>query len=116
MGRGGPTLRKVARVAGVPPTAVFACSDPMALGACRALAERGIDVPEGMSLVGFDDLPEARWARPPLTTVRQPLTEMAATAMRMLIEVMRGRRPETDRIELATSLAVRASTASLRRR
>ncbi|MEU9451300.1 substrate-binding domain-containing protein [Streptomyces sp. NPDC048277] len=94
-----------------PPTAVFVCSDRMALGAYAALAERGLRVPEDVSVVGFDDLPEARWGTPALTTVRQPLGEMAATALRLLVRLMHGDRPEGTRTELSTRLVERASTA-----
>lgn len=94
-----------------PPTAVFVCSDRMALGVYAALAERGVRVPDGMSVVGFDDLPEARWVAPALTTVRQPLAEMAATALRLLVRMMHGERPEGTRTELSTRLVQRASTA-----
>ncbi|WP_405451467.1 LacI family transcriptional regulator [Streptomyces achromogenes] len=94
-----------------PPTAVFVCSDRMALGVYAALAERGVRVPEEMSVVGFDDLPEARWAAPALTTVRQPLAEMAATALRLLVRITDGERPEGTRTELSTRLVRRASTA-----
>jgi DNA-binding LacI/PurR family transcriptional regulator len=95
----------------VPPTAVFVCSDVMALGVYEALAERGLTVPRDMSVVGFDDLPEARWATPALTTVRQPLSEMAATALRLLLRMMDGHHPESTRTELSTRLVRRASTA-----
>ncbi|MER6732322.1 LacI family DNA-binding transcriptional regulator [Streptomyces puniciscabiei] len=94
-----------------PPTAVFVCSDRMARGVYEALAERGLRVPGDMSVVGFDDLPEARWAAPALTTVRQPLGEMAATALRLLVRMMHGERPEGTRTELSTRLVPRASTA-----
>ncbi|MFD7709590.1 LacI family DNA-binding transcriptional regulator [Streptomyces sp. NPDC059785] len=94
-----------------PPTAVFVCSDRMALGVYQALAERGLRVPQDISVVGFDDLPEARWATPALTTVRQPLSEMAATALRLLVRMMAGDRPEGTRTELSTRLVERASTA-----
>jgi DNA-binding LacI/PurR family transcriptional regulator len=94
-----------------PPTAVFVCSDRMALGVYEALAERGLRVPDDMSVVGFDDLPQARWATPALTTVRQPLGEMAATALRLLVRMMHGERPEGTRTELSTRLVVRGSTA-----
>ncbi|MEU3253596.1 substrate-binding domain-containing protein [Streptomyces sp. NPDC006997] len=94
-----------------PPTAVFVCSDRMALGVYEALAERGLRVPVDISVVGFDDLPEARWAAPPLTTVRQPLAEMAATALRLLVRMMDGDRPESTRTELSTRLVERESTA-----
>ncbi|MGJ5892069.1 LacI family DNA-binding transcriptional regulator [Streptomyces niveiscabiei] len=94
-----------------PPTAVFVCSDHMALGVYEALAEHGLSVPDDISVVGFDDLPESRWASPGLTTVRQPLGEMAATALRLLVRMMDGERPEGTRTELSTRLVVRASTA-----
>ncbi|MFC7988204.1 LacI family DNA-binding transcriptional regulator [Streptomyces pilosus] len=94
-----------------PPTAVFLCSDRMAFGVYEALAERGLRVPEDMSVVGFDDLPEARWPAPALTTVRQPLAEMAATALRLLLRMKDGHRPESTRTELSTRLVERASTA-----
>ena len=96
-----------------PPTAIFVCSDQMALGAYEALYERGLRVPDDMSIVGFDDLDEARWAIPPLTTVRQPLTEMAGMATRMLLSLIDGEELDTTRVELATPLVVRASTRAL---
>jgi DNA-binding LacI/PurR family transcriptional regulator len=94
-----------------PPTAVFVCSDHMALGVYEALAARGLSVPDDISVVGFDDLPEARWTTPALTTVRRPLSEMAATALRLLVRMMEGDRPESTRTELSTRLVERASTA-----
>jgi DNA-binding LacI/PurR family transcriptional regulator len=94
-----------------PPTAVFVCSDKMALGVYEALALRGLRVPDDISVLGFDDLPEACWATPALTTVRQPLSEMAATAMRLLVRLMAGEQPDSTRTELSTRLVRRASTA-----
>ncbi|GAA3764917.1 LacI family DNA-binding transcriptional regulator [Salinactinospora qingdaonensis] len=95
-----------------PPTAIFAGSDLMALGVYEALFERGLRVPEDISVVGFDDLPETQWARPPLTTVRQPLEEMAQIASRMLFRLIRGEELESTRMELATSFVERSSTAA----
>lgn len=95
-----------------PPTAVLVCSDRMALGTCRALAEQGLRVPHDVSVVGFDGLPPARWATPALTTVRRPLGEMAATALRLLVRMMRGERPEGARTERSTRLVPRSSTAA----
>jgi LacI family transcriptional regulator len=92
------------------PTAVFICADQMALGAYEALYERDLRVPDHMSIVGFDDLDEARWAVPPLTTVRQPLTEMAGMATSMLLALVEGDELDTARVELATPMVVRAST------
>ncbi|MET7423521.1 LacI family DNA-binding transcriptional regulator [Dactylosporangium sp. NPDC005555] len=96
-----------------PPTAVFAAADEMARGAYEALYERGLRVPDDMSVVGFDDLEQARWSIPPLTTVRQPLTEMAGLATRMLLTLIAGEPLDSTRLELATPLVVRASTAAL---
>jgi len=92
----------------VRPTAILAMTDELALGALAAAAERGIDVPRELSVVGFDDTPSAARARPPLTTIRQPLAEKGATAARLLLE------PPDDpgaRHELPTELVVRASSA-----
>jgi LacI family transcriptional regulator len=94
-----------------PPTAVFAASDQMALGAIEALRRRGLRVPEDMSLVGFDDLPEVRWSAPPLTTVRQPLADMGKLAVRTVLEPARHERQDSPRVELGTVLVVRSSTA-----
>ncbi|MEU6816541.1 LacI family DNA-binding transcriptional regulator [Streptomyces sp. NPDC046860] len=94
------------------PTAVFAGNDLQALGLYEAARELGLRVPEDLSVVGFDDLPVARWVGPPLTTVRQPLTEMAEAAARLVLDLGRGDRERTaTRLELATSLVVRSSTA-----
>lgn len=94
-----------------PPTAIFAASDQMALGAIEALRRRGLRVPEDMSLVGFDDLPEVRWSAPPLTTIRQPLSEMGKLAVRTILKLTRNEPPDSPRVELGTELVVRASTA-----
>jgi LacI family transcriptional regulator len=96
-----------------PPTAIFASSDQMAFGVYEGLRQRGLRVPDDVSVVGFDDLPEARWASPPLTTVRQPLAEMGTLAARMLLRLSRGEETESPRVELATDLIVRNSTAPL---
>jgi LacI family transcriptional regulator len=97
-----------------PPTAVFAASDQMALGAIEALRRRGLRVPEDMSVVGFDDLPEVRWSAPPLTTVRQPLSDMGKLAARAVLDLARDVAPASPRVELATELVVRASTGAPR--
>lgn len=94
-----------------PPTALFAASDQMAMGAVEALRRRGLRVPEDMSVVGFDDLPEVRWSAPPLTTVRQPLAEMGKLAVRTVLKLTRGEELDSPRVELATELVVRSSTA-----
>ncbi|WP_369137532.1 LacI family DNA-binding transcriptional regulator [Modestobacter versicolor] len=99
-----------------PPTAVVAANDQMAYGVYEAVRRRGLRVPEDVSVVGFDDLPGARWASPPLTTVVQPLAEMGALAARTVLRLVRGEQLETPRLELATHLVVRESTAPPRAR
>ncbi|GAB2882000.1 LacI family DNA-binding transcriptional regulator [Streptomyces mayteni] len=98
----------------VPPTALFVCSDHMAIGGYAALAEAGLRLPDDVSVVGFDDLPEARWVTPPLTTVRQPLKEMGGNALRVLARLIAGEEVESPRVELATTLVPRGSTAPRR--
>jgi DNA-binding LacI/PurR family transcriptional regulator len=93
------------------PTAIFAGSDMQALGVLRAARRLGLRVPHDVSVVGYDDLPLAGWVGPSLTTIHQPLREMARTATRMLLDIARGLEPETTRIDLATELVVRESTA-----
>lgn len=93
------------------PTAIFAASDTMALGAYEACRLRGLRIPGDISIAGFDDLPESRWASPPLTTVRQPLAEMGALAARTALRLARGEHIEVPRVELVTELVVRDSTA-----
>ncbi|NJP49324.1 LacI family transcriptional regulator [Streptomyces sp. SBST2-5] len=94
------------------PTAVFAGNDLQALGCYEAARELGLRIPEDVSVVGFDDLPVARWVGPPLTTVRQPLTEMAEAAAKLVLDLAKGADQTATRVELATSLVVRSSTAA----
>jgi alanine racemase len=95
-------------------TAVLAMSDVMAIGAIHAAEERGLNVPQDVSLVGFDDIDEAAHTRPPLTTVRQPVREKGAEAARLLLAAVDRRdfeQPEHRRLE--TRLITRASTSSV---
>lgn len=71
--------------------AVFAASDLTALGAMRVLAERGLEVPGDVAVVGFDDLREAGLSRPPLTTIRQPIEQLGRTMARVLLDRLGGR-------------------------
>ncbi|MFF5225339.1 LacI family DNA-binding transcriptional regulator [Dactylosporangium sp. NPDC000521] len=93
------------------PTAVFAANDLQALGVYQAAREAGLRIPEDLSVVGFDDLPVAALVDPPLTTVHQPLVEMAAAATELALALGRGEQPPQAGVELATTLKVRASTA-----
>ena len=97
------------------PTAVFAGNDLQALGVLLAARELGLRVPADLSVVGYDDLPVTEWVGPALTTVRQPLQDMASTATRMVLALSRGEVLPNPRIDLATELVVRGSTAPLRR-
>src|SRR4029453_6239783 len=94
-----------------PPTAVFAGSDEAALGVIEAARVRGLRIPEDLSIVGFDDTPVARFASPPLPTVRQPLREIGAVALRAALRLAAGERVDSHHVELATELVVRHSTA-----
>lgn len=96
-----------------PPTAVFAASDETALGVIEAARSRGLRVPEDLSVVGFDDTPLARLSAPPLTTIRQPLREMGAVAMRTALRLAAGEELDSHHVELATQLVERRSTAPL---
>jgi len=94
-----------------PPTAIFAGSDLQALGVYDVARHRGIRIPEELSVVGYDDIPLAEWVSPRMTTVLQPLAEMGGEAARLAIRLADGPISPTPRIELATRLVVRESTA-----
>lgn len=92
------------------PTAIFAGSDLQALGTLEAARSLGLRVPEDLSIVGYDDIPLSRWVSPRLTTVHQPLRQMGVEAARLVLAVAEGA-AATQRMDLATSLVVRDSTA-----
>jgi LacI family transcriptional regulator len=95
-----------------PPTAIFCFNDNMAVGAMRAARERGLDLPADLSIAGFDDSIMSPVTHPALTTARQPLEEMGRVAVSLLSRLISGRRLEALRIDLATQLVVRDSTAA----
>jgi len=97
-------------------TAIFCGNDTMALGVMRALAERRLRVPDDVSVVGFDDVPEAGYYLPPLTTVRQDFGEVGRQALSALVDRMSGAIPPGPRIRVAPELIVRASAAPPRNR
>jgi len=94
-----------------PPTAIFAASDSQALGVLEAARREGFAVPGQLSVVSFDDTAVAATASPPLTAVRQPFEELGRVATRTLLDVAAGHQPTVTRMELATALTVRESTA-----
>ncbi len=96
------------------PTAVFASNDRMAVGALRAIQERGLNVPDDVSLVGVDDIEISRFLNPPLTTVRQPLEDMARAAIDLLLKLIHAEQLETTQVVLQPQLMIRQSTTSPR--
>jgi LacI family transcriptional regulator len=100
-----------------PPTAIFAGSDMQAMGVYEAARLHHLRIPNDLSVVGFDDLPMSGWVSPPLTTIIQPLAQMAAMATRTVLALLDGSSDiSSNRIELTTSLVVRSSTAPPRAR
>ena len=91
------------------PTAIFASNDVSAFGVMEAARDCGLRIPEDISIVGFDDIPQASHVNPPLTTVRQPLEQMGRVATRMLLETIADRQRPAARVELPTELVIRAS-------
>lgn len=92
-----------------PPTAIFASNDVMAMGAMDAIRNRGLRVPEDISVLGFDDIPQASLVRPALTTVQQPLEKMGRVAAQMLLDLLQNPEKKIERIELPTKLVIRES-------
>lgn len=106
-----------------PPTAVFTCNDLMALGAMKAVQSAGLRVPEDFSIVGFDNSPLSKMVYPQLTTVSQPVTEMADLTVELLVEKInikenqkrnKALKPEYKRVILDTRLIIRESCMSLK--
>ncbi len=93
-----------------PPTAIFGFNDNVAIGALHAARERGLTVPDDLSVVGFDDTEQAVIVTPRLTSVSQPLAEMGRTGVSLLIRLIEGQRVDALRMELSTKLVVREST------
>jgi LacI family transcriptional regulator len=93
-----------------PPTALIGFNDKTAVGALAAAAQRGLRVPQDLSIAGFDDIDLAQATSPMLTTVRQPLAEMGRMAVSLLIRLLERHRLDALHVELATELIVRGST------
>jgi LacI family transcriptional regulator len=92
-----------------PPTAVFCSSDLLAIGAMKAISDRNLRVPEDISIVGFDDVPEASYTTPGLTTVKQPLNEIGRVATRVLRDAIESHEFMPQQIVLTTQLVERKS-------
>ena len=96
------------------PSAIVACNDLMALGAMSAAQERGLVVGHDISITGFDDIPPAEHAHPPLTTVRQPVYQIGAMVCQMLVNVIEGEEIQERQVILQPSLVVRQSSGRFR--
>jgi LacI family transcriptional regulator len=93
-----------------PPTAVFAGSDFIAIGVMQAVRERGLSVPQDISLVGFDDMPFADFLAPGLTTIRQPTADLGRAGLRVLLALINGQRA-VELTRLPVTLVERQSVA-----
>jgi DNA-binding LacI/PurR family transcriptional regulator len=101
------------RAAGQHITAVFVANDQMALGLLRAFREHGIDVPGDVSVAGFDDVPEAEYFSPPLTTVRQDFAAVGRNSIGVVLDqIESGPAAKPPRIVVPATLVVRTSTAA----
>lgn len=96
---------------GLTATCVFALTDVMAIGACAALRDHGLSVPQDVSVAGFDDIPIVRDLTPPLTTVALPLQQLGEKAMELALTENTGRRRRI--LRMGGEVVVRASTAKL---
>jgi LacI family transcriptional regulator, galactose operon repressor len=90
------------------PRAILCANDQTALGVTYALAQRGIRVPQDVAITGFDDVPVAKHLHPPLTTIRQPMQELGATAFEVLYERISEGRGKSDTV-LPVELVIRES-------
>jgi LacI family transcriptional regulator len=95
------------------PTAVFAANDLSAITAMEVATELGLRVPDDLSVVGFDNIPESALAIPPLTTVEQPIRQMGQRAMELLVQLIREEPVQANHIRLTTRLVERYSTHAL---
>ncbi len=96
-----------------PPTAIFAANDQSAIGTIEAARQAGLAVPDDLSVVGFDNIPEAAYYNPALTTVDQFIDKMGQVATEILIGLIEGQRPESDLYKMPTQLVVRDSCRSV---
>ena len=94
------------------PTAIFAASDPIAMGAIKALTEYGYRIPDDISVIGFDDISIAEFTTPPLTTIHAPAYNMGHYGASILHHIIRQQFGTAMKIQLPCSLAVRESCAA----
>lgn len=112
---GYEATKKLLQRASPPPTAIFASNDLSALGALDAARECGFRIPDDISIIGFDDIPQASLIYPKLTTVRQPLEQMGQVAVKLLLEQIEDHSRPPQRVTLATQLIIRDSCGPYQR-
>ena len=95
-----------------PPSAVFAANDRMAIGACNAAHDLGVNVPDELSILGVDDIEAGMHVVPPLTTIKQPSRQMGKKAVEILLQLLNDRAPKKRKIMLSTELVERKTCAS----
>jgi len=91
------------------PTAIFAANDLSAIRTMEVARELGLRVPDDVSVIGFDNVPESALAHPPLTTIDQPLQDIGARALHMLVDLVDGRALDSTHVRMPTALVERAS-------
>jgi len=96
-----------------PPTAIFASSDYVALGVLNAAHRFGLEIPDALSLIGFDDMPLAELLQPPLTTIRQSARRLGAEGMKVLLQVIAGQKVKPIETRLPVELILRNSVRTL---
>jgi len=97
-----------------PPSAIFATNDTMAMGTIKAAREAGLEVPDGLAVVGFDDIEVASHTHPPLTTMRVPKEEMGALAVRKMVEIIESGDELIAKTLIAAKLIVRGSCGGMK--
>lgn len=96
------------------PTAVFCCNDVMALGAISAIGEKGMKVPDDISIIGYDNIHASRFYSPPLTTIHQSKSRLGAQAVNLLFQRIEDKSGTHSKIELHPELVIRKSVKSLK--
>lgn len=112
--QGGFSTMQAILASPLAPTAVFVCNDLMSIGALSAAHQAGVQIPQQMSLIGFDDIELAKFASPALTTIAQPKLRIGIAAVDMVLERIQGGRIQARQVILQPELIVRNSTAGIR--
>ena len=95
------------------PTAVFCCNDVMALGAISAIGEKGLRVPDDISIIGYDNIHASRFYAPPLTTIHQSKSRLGVQAVNLLFERINHKSEQRETIEIHPELVVRKSVKKI---